>query len=215
MNKTIKKYLISNHPELNLKSIYGKFNLRFELGGEILENGTIERVNQAVSRATEIYRQAIGNNELIIAIEEYNSDFFDIEKRNKRYLSELLSLDKLTKFKGPFGQTYYEIDELGNRIEQIAEDELHCDLYIGKLDIDEETINKIIRGRANLEMGFDPAIPQDIYYYSISNKIGFRIYDDRGCDVWSNDKEKLRPIYESLNKWILDYNRPEIDEYFK
>ncbi|WP_271785313.1 DUF3885 domain-containing protein [Aquimarina algiphila] len=200
---------------MNLNSINGKFNLRFELGGEILENGTIERVNQAVTRATEIYKQAIGNGELIVAIEEYETEYFDKEKRNKGYLSELLPLDKLIKFKGPFGQSYYEIDELGNRIEQVAEDELHCDLLIGKLIIDEESINKIIRGRANLEMGFDPAISQDIYYYSISNKVGFRIYDDRGCDVWSNDKEKLRPIYESLNNWILDYNRPEIDEYFK
>ena len=102
MNKTIKEYLISNHPELNLKSIYGKFNLRFELGGEILENGTIERVNQAVSRATEIFNQAIGNNELIVVIEDYESDFFDIEKINKGYLSELLPLDILSKFKGPF-----------------------------------------------------------------------------------------------------------------
>jgi len=200
---------------LNINSIHGKFNLRFELGGEILENGTVERVNQAVSRATEIYKQAIGNDELIVAIEDYETEYFDIEKRNKEYLSELIPINKLTKFKGPFGQTYYDIDELGNRIEQIAEDELQCDLIIGKLSIDEDTINKIIRGRANLEMGFDPAIPQDIYYYSISNKIGFRIYDDRGCDVWSNDKEKLRPIYESLNEWILDYNRPEIDKYFK
>jgi len=215
MNKTINKYLTTNYPELNLNSIHGKFSLRFELGGEILENGTIERVNQAVSRATEIYKQAIGNDELIIAIEEYEADAYDIEKRNKDYLFELLPLDKLTKFKGPFCQTYYEIDKLGNRIEQIAEDELDCDLLIGKLNIDEKTISNIIRGRANLEMGFEPAVPQDIYYYSVSNKIGFRIYDDRGCDVWSNDKEKLRPLYESLNKWILDYNRPEIDKYFK
>ena len=162
MNKAIKKYLISNHPKLNLNSINGKFNLRFELGGEILENGTIERVNQAVSRATEIYKQTIGNGELIVVIQESESEYFEIEKRNKGYLSKLLPLDKLTKFKGPFEQTYYEIDELGNQIEKIAKDKLHCDLLIGKLIIDEESINKIIQGRANLEMGFDPAIPQDL-----------------------------------------------------
>jgi hypothetical protein len=39
--------------------------------------------------------------------------YFDIEK-NKGYLSELLPLVELTKFKGSFGQSYYEIDELGN-----------------------------------------------------------------------------------------------------
>lgn len=192
MNKIIEKYLTMNHPELNIRSILGAFNLRFELGGEVLKNGTIERVNQAVSRATEIYQQAIGNSELILVIEEYETDIFDIEKRNKGYLSQLLPLDTFAKFK-----------------------ELDCDIWIGKQYIDEKTIHKIIRGRANLEMGFDPAVPQDIYYYSIANEVGFRIYDDRGCDVWSNDKEKLRPIYESLNQWILDYNRPEIDAYFK
>ena len=77
------------------------------------------------------------------------------------------------------------------------------------------TIKKIIQGRANLEMGFEPAIPQNIYYYSPLNKIGFRIYDDRGCDVWSDYKEKLRPICENLNEWILDYNRAEIDAFFE
>jgi len=215
MNKAIKKYLNEKFRELNLGSIHGKYNLRFELGGEFLENETIKRVNQAVNRATEIYKQSIGYKEIIIAIEEYENYFFDIEKRNKPYLSELVSFENLTKIKSPFEQTYYEIDELGNKTEHVFEDKLYCDLFLGNITLDEETIYKILLGRTNLEMGFEPTIPQDIYYYSISNKIGFRIYDDRGCDVWSNDKEKLRPIYKSLNKWILDYNRPEIDEYFK
>lgn len=190
-------------------------NIRFELGGKILKNGTTERVSQVVKRANEIYKQAIGFDEVIIAIEESENDFYDINQSNKPYLSDLIPIKKLSKFDGPFGQTYYDIDELGNKVQQVAEDQLLCDLYIGKISIDEKNIDKIIRGKANLEMGFDPAIPQDIYFYSLSNKIGFRIYDDRGCDIWSNDKEKLRPIYKSLNKWILDYNRPEIDEYFK
>ncbi len=215
MNETIKKYLNKNLPELNLSSINGKYNIRFELGGGKLENGTIERVNQAVNRATEIYKQAIGHKEIIIAIEEYENDFFDAEKKNKPFLSELIPLENITKIKGPFEQTYYDIDELGNKTEHIFEDKLYCDLFLGNITLDLETISKLIRGRANLEMGFEPAIPQDIYYYSITNEIGFRIYDDRGCDIWSNDKEKLRPIYKSLNEWILDYNRPEIDEYFK
>jgi hypothetical protein len=41
------------------------------------------------------------------------------------------------------------------------------------------------------------------------------MYDDKGCDVWSNHKGNLRPIYENLNDWILDYNRSKIDKYFK
>ncbi|MFT5913863.1 MAG: hypothetical protein ACI81T_000347 [Bacteroidia bacterium] len=63
------------------------YNLRFELGGKIYKNGTVERVNQAVDRASEIYRQAIGFDETIVAIEEYENEFFDIEKGNKPYYS--------------------------------------------------------------------------------------------------------------------------------
>jgi hypothetical protein len=215
MNETVKKYLTEKFPELKLNSIHGEYNLRFELGGETLENGTTERVNQALKRATEIYKLAIGFNEIIILIEEYENDIFDQERKNKQYLSELISLDKLSKFKGPFEQTYYEIDNSGIKTKHIFEDKLDCDLFIGKIILDEETVAKIICGKANLEMGFEPSITQDIYFYSVINKIGFRIYDDRGCDVWSNDKEKLRPIYKKLNKWILDYNRPEIEEFLK
>ena len=215
MKKTISEYLTETHPKSNLNSINGKYNIRFELGGETLQNGTIERLNQVVNRANEIFKQSLGYKDIIIAIEEYENEFYDSKSKNKPYLFELISLNKLNKFKGPFEQTYYEFDELGNKSEHIAEDEIYCDLYIGNLVLNKETVSKIITGRANLEMGFEPAIPQDIYFYSTTNKTGFRIYDDRGCDIWSDDKEVLRPIYESLNDWILDYDRPEIDKYFK
>jgi hypothetical protein len=214
MNRTIKEYLTNNFAELNLSSLRGKYNIRFELGGKI-ENGTTERINQVVNRASEIYNQAIGNNEIIISIEEYETDFYDLENKNQPYLSELITFENLDRFKGPFEQTYYETDKSGNSIEHIFEDKIDCDLLIGKITLDKETVSKIIRGKANLEMGFEPAIPQNIYFYSISKRIGFRIYDDRGCDIWSDNKENLKPIYESLNRWILDYDRPEIDSYFK
>ena len=215
MNETVKKYLTDKFPKLNLNSIHGEYNLRFELGGETLKNGTIERVNQVLKRATEIYKLAIGFNEIIILIEEYENDIFNQERKNKQYLSELISLDKLSKFKGPFEQTYYEIDDSGIKTEHVFEDKLDCDLFIGNIILEEKTVSEIILGKANLEMGFEPSITQDIYFYSVINEIGFRIYDDRGCDVWSNDKEKLRPIYKKLSKWILDYNRPEIEEFLK
>jgi hypothetical protein len=215
MNETVKKYLTDKFPKLNLNSIHGEYNLRFELGGETLKNGTIERVNQVLKRATEIYKLAIGFNEIIILIEEYENDIFNQERKNKQYISELISLDKLSKFKGPFEQTYYEIDDSGIKTEHVSEDKLDCDLFIGNIILEEKTVSEIILGKANLEMGFEPSITQDIYFYSVINEIGFRIYDDRGCDVWSNDKEKLRPIYKKLNKWILDYNRPEIEEFLK
>jgi len=43
----------------------------------------------------------------------------------------------------------------------------------------------------------------------------YHLYDDRGCDVIASNKENLRPLYEELNDWILDYDREQIDTIFK
>lgn len=63
-------FLNNNH-----KSIYGKYHIRFELGGE-LKNGTKKRVKQVVERAVEIFNQTINSEEVLIVIEEYQTDFF-------------------------------------------------------------------------------------------------------------------------------------------
>lgn len=67
----------------------------------------------------------------------------------------------------------------------------------------------------NLEMGFEPCIPQDVaLYFPVTNNT-LHIYDDIESDIWSNDKEKLKLIYQSLNSCILVHNRMEIEELFK
>ena len=214
---TIQEIIKSNYSNLlasNHQSIYGEYNIRFDLGGE-LKNGTRKRVKQVVDRAIEIFKQTIESEEILIVIEEYNSSFFDRESSNKDYLYSLLNKAKLKKFAGPFEQTYFEIDSYGNKNELIFEDKLECDLLIGKMFQNELQPKKIIEGIANLEMGFEPSIPQDVVFFCPLSTNGLHIYDDRGCDIWSNDKEKLRLIYQRLNDWILEYNRKEIDESFK
>nr|WP_246187573.1 DUF3885 domain-containing protein [Ornithinibacillus caprae] len=43
----------------------------------------------------------------------------------------------------------------------------------------------------------------------------YHLYDDRGCDVIASNKEDLYSLYKECNKWILDYDRVEIDKVFK
>jgi hypothetical protein len=64
-------------------------------------------------------------------------------------------------------------------------------------------------------MGFDPAIEQTIYFFDPLTNKAFQMYDDRGCYVWSDNANKIRDIYINRNEWIVEYHRPEIDEYFK
>lgn len=210
----IEQVLNDQFPDYNLNSIYGDFSIRFELGSN-LKNGTKERVDRVLMRATEIYNQTIGNEDILIVIEEYPNDFYDQDGKNKKYLYTLIDNPKLDRYKGPFEQVYFETDVDGNKKECVLDEKLECDLLIGRFKSNEINSVEIIRGIANLEMGFEPCIPQDVTFFSPKTTNGFRIYDDRGCDIWSTNREKLRPIYNKLNDWILDYNRQDIDLIFK
>jgi len=217
MKETIRKELNRLVPDTGIESIYGEFWMRFELGGEGNKD-SFKRIDQATERGLEIYKQLIGTNEVILVIEEWENSWFKVaqaEEIKENYLHILLKKYKLNRFKGPFNQTYYEEDSNGNKIEKIFDEQIECDLSIGKICLSIEEVEKIIRGIASLEMGGEPFITQRVYFFSPTNQTGFNIYDDRGCDIWSNTIKELQPIYENLNDWILDYNRKEIDEMFE
>jgi len=214
MKKTLQEEIKRLVPDSGIESIHGKFYMRFELGGED-NNERLKRIEQATSRGCEIFNELIGNDEVILAIEEWENEFLDPNNKNKQYLHKILNGLELKRINGPFEQTYFEEDEKGIKHEKVFEELLDCDLIIGKTRLNEEQINNIIKGIASLEMGEEPCIPQNVYFFSIDKQAGFRIYDDRGCDIWANSIETIRPIYKRLNSWILNYNRPEIDEMFK
>ena len=213
---TIKQTIFSNYPDLfsdNQQSFLGDYRIRFDLGCG-LKSGTKKRVKNVVERACEIFKQTM-SDEILLIIEEYQNEMFDKSGDNKKYLYSLLNDSKLQKFKGPFEQIYFEIDTNGIREELVFEDNLECDLLVGKMSKSELNSEKIIEGIANLEMGFTPCIPQVVIFYCLTSTNALYIYDDRGCDVYSNNREKLKLIYENLNDWILDYDSEEFEEMFK
>ncbi|WP_243458254.1 DUF3885 domain-containing protein [Sporosarcina sp. Te-1] len=63
---------------------------------------------------------------------------------------------------------------------------------------------QILKGRSKLGI--------DIYFINLTTKMIFHLYDDRGCDVIAANLEELRPLYNSFNGWILDYDRERIEE---
>ncbi|MBL1226182.1 DUF3885 domain-containing protein [Enterococcus sp. BWR-S5] len=60
-----------------------------------------------------------------------------------------------------------------------------------------------------------PKITERTFFYNSSKKLLFHIYDDRGCDIWSPDKETAAFYYQKYQKYILDYDRKEIDSWFQ
>ncbi len=41
------------------------------------------------------------------------------------------------------------------------------------------------------------------------------MYADRGLDIISSEAQRLRPIYEQYNDWLLDYDRERMDKKFR
>ena len=215
IREIIKNELARLIPSTKLKTTSGKYFMRFELGGEG-NRDPLKRVEQATSRAIEIYKQLIGSeDELIIEIEEYEGNqLFDINNECKDYLYQIIDKSKLKRFKGPLILTVHKAVINGVEFKKTSDVVEYYDLLIGKIKLDLNQAELIIRGKAALEMGEVPCISQRVRFFSINKEVGFNIYDDRGCDIWSNDLEILRPIYQNLNSWILDYNRPKIDKMF-
>ena len=64
-------------------------------------------------------------------------------------------------------------------------------------------------------LGNESLTSKEIYFVNIDKKLIFNMYDDRGLDIISADKETLRPIYKKHNDLILDYDRKQIDKQFE
>jgi len=56
---------------------------------------------------------------------------------------------------------------------------------------------------------------KEVFFINIDKKIILQMYDDRGLEIISADKETLRPIYKQHNEWILEYDRELIDKQFE
>lgn len=215
LREELQKYFNKIYPYSRIDTEHtlgGQVHIRFELGDE-LKNGTTERVDQAVNRACILFNDAFTNKEqeIWILIYEYEENMFDA---SNEYLHQQFPPNKFSEFynkKEKVISRFLTTDENGNEIPE--KDEVR--IIIGKLPVSEINAEGILRGIANLEMGFSPAIDQRIFFFDpISNK-AFQMYDDRGCYIWSDVADNIRDIYIKRNNWIVDYHRPEIDEYFK
>ncbi|MET4080084.1 hypothetical protein ABIB40_000024 [Pedobacter sp. UYP30] len=126
-------------------SVGGQVQIRFELGGEILENGTIERVGQATDRALQLFYDTFDNrNHLIwILIYQYLEPYsFNI---SKQYLHEQFPIKQFEKF-------YNQIEQVNtceltvNKSGQEVLEKAEVRVIIGKLSVKEINIENIIRG---------------------------------------------------------------------
>lgn len=195
-------------------TIGGQVHIRFELGGEKLKNGTIERVNQATDRALTLFNDTFDNPKSTIWILIYEYPEPNAFNASNDYLHRQFPTEQFERFYNQLEKVNtreFITDENGQEILEKAE----VRIIIGKIAVNEINIGNILRGIANTEMGFEPGIDQKIFFFDPQTDKSFEMYDDRGCFVSSDNAEKIRDIYIKRNEWIVDYHRPEIDQYFK
>ena len=56
--------------------------------------------------------------------------------------------------------------------------------------------------------------PCEVFLLDEAHDVLYHPYDDRGADVAAADRETLRPLYQELNPWLLDYDRARMDAMF-
>ncbi|MGM0340635.1 DUF3885 domain-containing protein [Enterococcus sp. AZ007] len=58
-------------------------------------------------------------------------------------------------------------------------------------------------------------IKNPFVFYNCQDNLILNIYDDRGCDIWSDNLTKQADIYQKYNSWILDYDRESIAKFYE
>ncbi len=206
MKENLMKYVEFNFPNLT-----SEFYLRFDLGFPY-KNGTIERMNQVNMRVTSLFEEVFKPDDFVYL---YIKDYGETEdimfgNNTPAYLADLLSNHNVEE------EILYDIEEdydelTGETIE--IKNEFKVKLVYSKLE--SIRYKEILDGIGNYEQGRDPSISESVYFISTEKDLVFHMYDDRGCDIFSLKKETLTPVYHKFRKWILDYNRIEIDNAFE
>jgi hypothetical protein len=191
-----RSYLARTFPGANLDSHpidFGPVYLRFELGAPH-PNGSDERIAQATERATVIFSELFTPDEqLTLIIKNWAwAGHQELFPSTSGHLASLIGrplTDGVAQI-----ITERQWDGAESSYEQIL-------LPASVRDLD---YRSIFRGIAHLEQGRDPRIGESIYFVSVGRAVVFYMYDDRGCLVFADRPEKLRPLYLNRRGWLVE-----------
>ncbi|MFF2177848.1 DUF3885 domain-containing protein [Lysinibacillus sp. NPDC058147] len=180
-----------------------KYWIRFELGLVELEGE--EYSKEIYHRVLSIFNFLFNKTDTIMLIASINTS---IEYRG----NDLVNIHRFLKNKkliyGLNCKTVpYEYDEEDTEMKTIQ--------YSLKLKKEDIRLGYLFQAISNTNFDRKPRIEGNLYLLNLSKSTLLHMYDDRGCDVYSLDKESLLPLYHKYRNWILDYNRIQIDHIFK
>ncbi|MCY7572214.1 DUF3885 domain-containing protein [Bacillus pumilus] len=212
MSHQTNSFLKSHFPDLILTPplFYGwSFGLRFEVADWSLGKKSVV-LEKAGNRALEIVRYAFDpEDDILFVTDVYTQHEHELMKQKllvyqkyvRRQVRNRLRHELLTYVRPELDEPLtLERFTLSCQLQDIR---LHP-LLQAMCQEDFYAPNQIMKGKLDYE----------IYLINLSKQMIFHLYDDRGCDLIAADAERLRPVYEGLQHWLLDYDRAQMDRLF-
>lgn len=212
MSDQTNSFLKSHFPDLLLTPplFYGwPFGLRFEVADWSLGKESIV-LEKAGDRAFEIVKYAFDpEDEMLLVTDVYTEHEHELTKRKLLVYQKYVHRQVMKRLR----------HELLTYVRPEIEDSLTLERFTLKCQLQDIRLrpllhaicqedfyapNQILKGKLRYE----------IYLMNVSKKMIFQLYDDRGCDLIAADAERLRPVYEGVQHWLLDYDRPQMDRLF-
>ncbi|MGP7819667.1 DUF3885 domain-containing protein [Niallia sp. 01092] len=219
----LNKFMFENFENLPLRTplFYSwKYGIRFEISIPGVKHEDKRNLQQIKERSTGIFNKAFNDTDEMLLVTDIYSEKHDtfLQKRPtkvyQKYVKRKEVLKKLQYRLLPsvFSEEGFEEDNEDMVTHRFV---LSCkkkDIRYSQL-LSAISYEDFPHPTRILKNHYRPGY--DIYFINVTKKMIYHLYDDRGCDVISSNKEDLRLLYEELNNWILYYDREQIDQLFK
>ncbi|MEG2707745.1 MAG: DUF3885 domain-containing protein [Vagococcus sp.] len=201
MNQSLRTIYSTHHHTYPLKE-----NIRFELAhgynatyyGQVAHNKQIDAVENGKKRALTLFHDIFKYSETIqmIFFISHNSSKSNIKKY--LYKNEFKVIDSFVTnsledyYEGLTTVLVTETAKSNIRITKVIDGICYEDFYRhGKL-----------------------RIRNPFVFYNAKDNIILNIYDDRGCDVWSDNLKRQKELFNHYYSWILDYDKENISRFY-
>lgn len=192
MNPNIRSIFLSSYNTYKLKG-----NLRFELAPESEENFQ-KRIEAAKDRAKALLNEVFSDEkELQIIIP---ASKFSRAGLIRKYLYKA-NYQIVDSFTTSAFDSYYE-----NQATILVINTQRNNVRTAKIidGLCYRDFNEVGKLRVN----------DNLFLYNLKTNTIVNIYDDRGCDIWSNNIQSQKKLYDRFNDWILEYDKNEIDLFY-
>lgn len=193
MNQTLREIYLNHHHTYRLKG-----NIRFELALDS-ERNYHKRIEGAKARAKKLFDAVFHDDDtiqLVLMIADYSR-----KERIGKYLNT---------------NSYQIVDSFTTKAWEEYVEGITTVLVIAT-QMKNLRIAKTIDALCYADFCEDGKcrIKHPIHFYHSKKNTLLNIYDDRGCDIWSDNLASQKEIYKTYHDWILKYDKKDIANFYE